>query len=94
MHRARSWGIKWNARYENGGIDGLQDKPRSGRPTAVYRGMLKRVRKTARKTRVWTAEKMSDFIFKKTGHRYELSHVRKLMKKWGYVMRIRRIKLA
>ena len=87
MHRARSWGLKWNKRYEEGGINGLQDKPRSGRPTAVHRGMLKRVRKMARKTRVWTAEEMSDFIFEKTGHRYELSHVRKIMKKWGYTMK-------
>ena len=30
---------------------------------------------------------MSDFIFEKTGHRYELSHVRKIMKKWGYTMK-------
>ena len=88
MHMSRSWGSKWNKRYEEGGINKLQDKPRSGRPTAVYRGMMKRVRKMARKTRVWTAEAMSDFIFKKTGHRYDLSHVRKIMKKWGYTMKV------
>ena len=88
MHMSRSWGGKWNKRYEEGGIDGLRDKPRSGRPTAVCRGMMKRVRKMARKTRVWTAEAMSDFIFEKTGHMYELSHVRKIMKKWGYTMKV------
>lgn len=63
MHRTRSWGIKWNKRYKEGGIDGLQDKPRSSRPTAVYRCMLKNVRKMTRKIRMWMAEKMSDFIF-------------------------------
>ena len=88
MHMSRSWDGKWNKRYEEGGIDGLRDKPRSGRPTAVYRGMMKRVRKMARKTRVWTAEAMSDFIFEKTGYMYELSHVRKIMKKWGYTMKV------
>ena len=30
MHMSRSWGGKWNKRYEEGGIDGLRDKPRSG----------------------------------------------------------------
>ena len=88
MHMARSWGIKWNKRYEKGGIDGLQNKPRSGRPTAVHRGIMKRVQKRARRTSTWTPEEMSDFIFEMTGHRYDLSHVRKLMKKWGYTMKV------
>ena len=88
MHMARSWGGKWNKRYEEGVIDGLLDGPRSGRPPAVHRSIMKRVRKMARKTRTWTAEKMSDFILEKTGHRYELSQVRKIMKKWGYVMKV------
>ena len=88
MHMARSWGGKWNRRYKEGGIDGLRDRPRSGRPPAVHRGVMKRVRKMARKTRTWTAEGMADFILEKTGHRYELSHVRKIMKKWGYVMKV------
>ena len=39
---------------------------------------MKRVRRMACKTRMWTAEKMSGFIFEKTGHRYDISHVRKL----------------
>ena len=88
IHLSRSWGGKWNKRYEEGGIDGLQDKPRSGRPPKVYRGMTKRVRRMARKTRMWTAEEMRDFKFEKTGHRYDLSYARKLMKKWGYVMKV------
>ena len=33
-------------------------------------------------------EAMSDFIFEKTGHRYELSYVRKIMKRCGYVMKV------
>ena len=88
MHMSRSWGGNWNKRYEERGIDGLQDKPRSGRPPVVYRGMMKRVHRMARKTRMWTAEEMRDFIFEKTGHMYDLSYVRKLMKKWGYVMKV------
>ena len=88
MHLSRSWDGKLDRRYEERGIDGLQDKPRSGRPPAVYRGMMKRVRRMARKTRMWTAEKMSGFIFEKTGHRYDISYVRKIMKKWGHVMKV------
>ena len=56
--------------------------------------MMKRVRRMARKTRMWTAEKLNDFIFEKTGHRYDLSHVRKLMKKWGHVMKVPVLKHA
>ncbi len=58
MHMARSWGGKWTKRYEKSGIDGLQDKPRSGRQTAVHRGVMKRLRKIARRTRIVICKKI------------------------------------
>jgi transposase len=35
LHRARSWACKWHKRYSDGGLEGLRDKPRSGRPPFV-----------------------------------------------------------
>ncbi|MFZ0893225.1 MAG: leucine zipper domain-containing protein [Candidatus Nitrosopolaris sp.] len=35
LHRSRGWAYKWLKRYNNEGILGLKDKPRSGRPADV-----------------------------------------------------------
>src|ERR1022692_1429313 len=32
LHRSRPWTSLWLARYREEGVDGLKDKPRSGRP--------------------------------------------------------------
>lgn len=35
LHRAKSWAYTWRDRYDAEGIEGLRDKPRSGRPPRV-----------------------------------------------------------
>jgi transposase len=36
LHRWRAWAYKWYKRYnDDGGLDGLKDKSRSGRPPDV-----------------------------------------------------------
>ena len=36
LHRSRGWAYKWLKRYNNEGILGLKDKPRSGRHHYYY----------------------------------------------------------
>lgn len=88
LHMSRSWGTKWAKRYADGGIEGLQNRPRTGRPASVPRGIMRRVRRRARKTKCWTPEEMRDLISQMTGRSFEISYVRKIMKKWGYVMKV------
>ncbi|MDN5846609.1 MAG: helix-turn-helix domain-containing protein [Candidatus Nitrosocosmicus sp.] len=35
VHKSRAWAYKWYKRYNEEGIEGLRDKPRSGRPSFV-----------------------------------------------------------
>ena len=35
LHKSRAWAYKWYKRYHDKGLDGLKDKPRSGRPPLV-----------------------------------------------------------
>ena len=37
MGMSQPWGSKWWARYKAEGFDGLEDRPRSGRPPKVAR---------------------------------------------------------
>jgi transposase len=37
LHRCRAWAYKWYKRYnDDGGLDGLKDKSRSGRDLQMY----------------------------------------------------------
>ncbi len=83
LNRARSWGVKWHRRYLEGGIDGLRDRPRSGRPPKVHKGIMKKVRRLITKTACWEAEEAQRFIKKMTGIEYNLTYVREMMRKVG-----------
>ena len=88
MNMSESWGSKWYKRFTDEGLDGLKTRPRSGRPSRVPRWLMRRVMRCARKiSRCWTAEEMKSRIFEMTNTTFELSYVRKIMKKWGYTMK-------
>ena len=88
LNRVRSWGVKWHHRYLEGGIDGLRDKPITGRPPKVHRGIMKKVRRPITKIACWEAEEVQSFIKKMTGIEYNLTYVRGLMRKWGFSMKV------
>jgi transposase len=35
LHRSRTWASDWLARYREEGIEGLRDRPKSGRPQSI-----------------------------------------------------------
>ena len=88
LNRVRSWGVKWHRRYLGGRIDGLRDRPRSGRPPKVHKGIMKKVRRLVTKTACWEAEEAQGFIKKMTGIEYNLTYVREMMRKWGFSMKV------
>ncbi|MGA7369881.1 MAG: helix-turn-helix domain-containing protein [Nitrososphaeraceae archaeon] len=46
LHRSRTWTSNWLARYRKEGIDGIEDRPKSGRPSKLPEGVAVRIRKT------------------------------------------------
>ncbi len=45
LHKSRAWAYKWYKRYSDKGLDGLKNKPRSGRPPLVNNGLMIKTRK-------------------------------------------------
>ena len=88
LNRVRSWGVKWHHRYLEGGIDGLRDKPITGRPPKVHKDIMRKVRKLMTKIACWEAEEAQRFITKMTGIEYNLTYVHELMRKWGFSMKV------
>ena len=45
LHKSRAWAYKWYKRYNDKGLEGLKDKPRSGRPPLVEHDLMIKIRK-------------------------------------------------
>ena len=88
LGKSASWGCKWYARYRQAGFDNLDDQPHTGRPPKVDRTAMKKIRKNARKKLIWTGRDMQEYIFKNTGTKYAITHVRYLLRRWGYTQKV------
>ena len=84
LHRSRGWAYKWLKRYNNDGMLGLKDKPRSGRPADVPVKKLLEVRKElSENPSGWKVKQIMNIIYERTGVRYHEVHVYRLLHKWG-----------
>jgi len=45
LHRSRTWTSAWLARYHKEGIDGLENRSKSGRPSKLSKVVAVRIRK-------------------------------------------------
>ena len=45
LHRSRPWTSYWLDRFDKDGIEGLREKPRSGRPSKLSSGIMHQIRK-------------------------------------------------
>jgi putative transposase len=85
LHRSRGWAYKWLKRYSNDGMQGLKDKPRSGRPADVSVENLLEVRKElSENPSGWKVKQIMNIIYERTGVRYHEVHVYRLLHKWGF----------
>lgn len=89
LHRCRAWAYKWYKRYNENGLEGLQDQPRTGRPPDVPKEtMLKIKNELAESNAGWDFRQVMDLIYKKTGVRYHEVHIYRLLHKWGFKSKV------
>ena len=85
LHKSRWWAYKWLNRFDKRGLEGLKDKPRSGRPLLVSEKKMLRIRqKLIENQSGWEAKQVMDLIHKKTGVRYHEVHIYRLLHRWGF----------
>ena len=85
FHRCRAWAYKWYKRYNEDGLDGLKDQPRSGRPPDVPKEIMVKIRQELTESNTgWDFRQVMDLIYKKTGVRYHEVHIYRLLHKWGF----------
>jgi transposase len=84
----------WLNRYQTEGVNGLQDRPRSGNPgkvTAEYQEQLvatvrRRPRSLGQPYSLWTLERLADYMVEQSGIRVSPDTVRRRLEKEGIVL--------
>lgn len=85
LHRSRAWAYKWLKRFDNEGLEGLKDRPRSGRPPDVpEEKFLKIRRELSENPSGWKAKEIMNIIHERTGVKYHEVHVYRLLHRWGF----------
>ena len=71
LHKSRAWAYKWYKRYNDKGLDGLKDKPRSGRPPLVEHDLMIKIRKELEDSNTgWDFRQVMYIIQKRTTIKY------------------------
>jgi len=87
--RVRSWAYKWLGRFAEHGIAGLQDRPRTGRPTSIPKKKLVSIQlQIAENPSRCSAKQVMNLIYEKSGVKYHEVHVYRLLHKWGYTSKV------
>ena len=89
LGQVRSWAYKWIERFNELGINGLQDLPRTGRPPKIpYKKLITIEQQIAENPSGWSAKQVMSLIYKKSGVKYHEVHVYGLLHKWGYTSKV------
>jgi len=81
----------WKKRFREEGVEGLGDRPRSGRPRLLSRREEEMIQRIVERPRVskegvssWTTTHVRALIRRKAGVTYTTRHVIRLMHRWGF----------
>lgn len=81
----------WKVRYRKEGVEGLRDRPRSGRPRLLSKRKEEAIRRVIDEPRLtregvssWSTIHVRELIRRRAGVTYTLRHVIRLMHRWGF----------
>ena len=68
LHRSRSWAYKWYKRYSDEGLEGMKDKPRSGKPPVISKETMDEIKQELSGSSTgWDFKQVMDLNYNKTG---------------------------
>jgi len=91
LHRNRSWASVWLKRYDNEGIQGLKDKPKSGRRSQIPERTELGIKSILKESNQgWTTKQVEKLIIKETGIKYHYTHIYRILRRWGFRQKVPR----
>jgi putative transposase len=94
LHRNRTLVCVWLKRYEKEGLEGLKNKPRSGRPSELAEEDICSIKTTLKESnnQGWrTTKQVEAMVIEKSGIKYHYTHIyRHILRKWGFEQKVPR----
>jgi putative transposase len=91
LHRNRTWACVWLKRYAEEGLEGLKNKPRSGRPSELSEEDIYSIKTTLKESNQgWTTKQVKAMIIEKSGIKYHYTHIYRILRKWGFRQKVPR----
>ncbi|MBV9179337.1 MAG: helix-turn-helix domain-containing protein, partial [Nitrososphaeraceae archaeon] len=93
LYRSRTWASDWLARYSKEGVEGLKNKPKSGRPPKLSREIVLKIRrKLIGSKQGWSTKQIQDMIIRESGGgvKYHYIYMYRLLHKWGFKLKVPR----
>ena len=89
LHRNRAWACVWLKRYEKEGLEGLKNKPRTGRPPELSEEDICSIKTTLKESNHgWATKQVEELIVKKSGIKYHYTHTCRILRKWGFKQKV------
>ena len=90
-HRSRMWTSEWLGRYHKEGIDGLENRAKSGRPSKLSKEVVVRIRKKLKQRKQgWTTQQVHEMIVKEGNVHYHQIYIYSLLHRWGFKQKVPR----
>jgi putative transposase len=91
LHRSRTWTSNWLARYRKEGIDGLENRIKSGRPSKLPEAVAIRISKKLRERKQgWTTQQVHEMIVKEGNVHFHQIYIYSLLHRWGFKLKVPR----
>jgi putative transposase len=91
LHRSRTWTSNWLGRYHKEGIDGLENRSKSGRPSKLSKVVAVRIRnKLKERKQGWTTQQVHEMIVKEGNVHYHQIYIYSLLHRWGFKQKVPR----
>jgi putative transposase len=91
LHRSNPWASDWLKRYDEEGVDGLKNRPKSGRPPKLSPEIALRIRKKLTEGKQgWTTRQVNEMIVRDGNVKYHYNHIFRILHKWGFKQKVPR----
>jgi putative transposase len=91
LHRSRTWASDWLKRYKEEGIEGLRDRPKSGRPPDIPKVTIYKIKNELLSSKQgWTTKQVYDIIVRESGIHYHHIYIYTLLRRWGFKQKVPR----
>ena len=72
LHRNRDWACVWLKRYDEEGLEGLKNKPRTGRPSELSEDICSIKTTLKESNQGWTTKQVEAMIIEKSVVKYQI----------------------